>query len=663
MSDPPVDPGPDSSQAHFLRPAAGSPLPAGTLWHDLLESTWHGMKAGFRCATYIAGPIAVLLLIPGLLVCAFAAGTGRGLPFAPRQVGPFFGYGPFFAGLDVPGIVRAPIGFYLGCALLGLLFGAGLGLLGGLARRLTRRPARRTPRWWAWLVRPRGRSRGEPSVTMPAGPTPLRRRRRWPWLVGVPLALLLAVAFGAGVYAGRLVDRRLAAAIAAADRDDPDWRLDDLLAHREPVPEAENSALVVAEAVAQLPENWPSPHRTAPGAPAPPPSPAQDAFDALETAENVRLDTTVAETFRGELTTYAEAVRLARTAAGYRRGRHELNVGPTLLDTPLPETQASRTVARLLWADAAVRAHDGDLDGALDSCRAIIGVGRSIGDEPFLISHLVRISIGTMARTAAQRVLGQGEPSDAALQRLQTLLLEELNQPYLVQALRGERAVMTELIRRVGAGELPIAALSEGAGALDPTRPQTRVGGWIRLGFEYQRAVALEWSNAAVAIGQRPAPEQPALWDALEARAQSVRQTWYGPYTTTLPILLYPAISSVGLADVRHKSALGATLIGIAAERHRRRSGQWPAAIAAIDPDLLTRPPLDPYSGQAFRMERREGQFLVYSIGPNRKDEQEVSVPRPSVKGDSDDVAFRTWDPALRRQPPSGRVDSEPDTP
>ena len=35
---------------------------------------------------------------------------------------------------------------------------------------------------------------------------------------------------------------RLAEAMSAADRDDRYWRLDDLMAHRDPVPESENSA-------------------------------------------------------------------------------------------------------------------------------------------------------------------------------------------------------------------------------------------------------------------------------------------------------------------------------------------------------------------------------------------------------------------------------------
>ena len=65
-------------------------------------------------------------------------------------------------------------------------------------------------------------------------------------------------------------------------------------------------------------------------------------------------------------------------------------------------------------ADAAIRAHDSDADGALESCRAVFCVGRSIGDEPFLISQLVRVAIGGVALNSIRRALAQGEPSEQA---------------------------------------------------------------------------------------------------------------------------------------------------------------------------------------------------------------------------------------------------------
>ena len=42
----------------------------------------------------------------------------------------------------------------------------------------------------------------------------------------------------------------------------------------------------------------------------------------------------------------------------------------------------------LLWVDAVKREEDGDIDGALVSCRAILNTGRSLGDETTIISTI-----------------------------------------------------------------------------------------------------------------------------------------------------------------------------------------------------------------------------------------------------------------------------------
>src|SRR4029079_9187968 len=131
---------------------------------------------------------------------------------------------------------------------------------------------------------------------------------------------------------------------------------------------------------------------------------------------------------------------------------------------------------------------------------------------------------------------GQGEPSDAALARLQAVIFDELAQPILLCGLKGERATYTELIRRVGAGEVPISAL---AGKwFDPADAPQLIAPWGKLLFDYQRAILLEWMNEVVAIARRPAASQPSLWKTWKASVDRVRQGWNGPYVATLPLLL-----------------------------------------------------------------------------------------------------------------------------
>ena len=154
-------------------------------------------------------------------------------------------------------------------------------------------------------------------------------RRRWPWLLGVPVLFVLAVALLMWGYSRRMSKGRLADAIAAADRDDPNWRLDDLMAHREPVPDAENSALIVAKVLSLLPDYWPSGPKPQSGVVGPPLPPLNKAYDRMTATARQRpagrRDGRVAAR-RAEMRD--EAVQMARTIADLSRGRHELKIGP-----------------------------------------------------------------------------------------------------------------------------------------------------------------------------------------------------------------------------------------------------------------------------------------------------------------------------------------------
>jgi hypothetical protein len=483
------------------------------------------------------------------------------------------------------------------------------------------------------------------------------RHSLWPWVLGLPLLLAMLGMIITAAFFSSKGNRRLAEATAVADRDDPYWRLDDLMARREKVTDQENSALILAELRSLVPENWPSGSTPLVGGPSLTPSDSTKAHEKLSlTADNVRIDSATAEGIRADLSAYREAVRIARSVADHPRGRHELQLGPAVIDTLLPATQAARSVARLLQADAAIRAHDGDVDGAIDSCRAILNSGRSIGDEPFLISQLVRVAIGRTATIAARRVLGQGEPSDASLGRLQTLVLDERAQPLLLSAIRGERATMAEIIRKIGAGEMTPTALTGGPKKSSGVLPSA-VDSFAGFFVGNQQAVALEWMNDAVAIAQRPSAEQATLWKDWNANISGVASSRFGRFTATLPLLLAPGMSTASSAFVGYQADLGATAILIAAERHRRKTGDWPASIASIDRSILPRAPLDPFTGRAFQMERHDGQVVVYSVGPNLKDEHGAEQAKRGNNRGPDDVSARMWDVSLRGREQQPEID------
>ena len=147
-------------------------------------------------------------------------------------------------GWDIPIFYFYGIGVFVFLGVLGGLLAALVGLIGALIRIASRWPGRASTAVGAERsthALPIGQATAGPRDTM----TPRNRPVLWPWFTAIPTLLLLAAALIAGAYTGRIVDSESAAAIKAADRDDPYWRWDDLLAHREQLPDAENAAIVM----------------------------------------------------------------------------------------------------------------------------------------------------------------------------------------------------------------------------------------------------------------------------------------------------------------------------------------------------------------------------------------------------------------------------------
>ena len=140
-------------------------------------------------------------------------------------------------------------------------------------------------------------------------------------------------------------------------------------------------------------------------------------------------------------------------------------------------------------------------------------------------------------------------------------------------------------------------------------------------------------------------------WKTHEANFKRVRLSTLGIYTSTLPLLLVPALPSTGTADARYQAYLGTTALLVAFERHRRKTGSWPETIEAIDPSILPQAPIDSFSGKPFRMDRREGRIVIYSIGPNGVDEHGAVEIKKLNRGGPDDFGGSVWDVPLRGKP------------
>ena len=73
--------------------------------------------------------------------------------------------------------------------------------------------------------------------------------------------------------------------------------------------------------------------------------------------------------------------------------------------------------------------------------------------------------------------------------------------------------------------------------------------------------------------------------------------------------------------------------VGMALERYRAAKGDYPAALGTLAPEFLPSVPVDVFNGQPLHYRRVPGGAVVYSVGPNLKDDGGVE-DRESNKDD-----------------------------
>jgi hypothetical protein len=301
-------------------------------------------------------------------------------------------------------------------------------------------------------------------------------------------------------------------------------------------------------------------------------------------------------------------------------------------------------VTRLLAYDVLRHAQAGDMRPALTSCRAALNAARSVGDEPLIISQLVRTACDAVACQSAERALSQGEAPADELLALQRLLQHEAAFPALLVATRGERAMIHETLDALESGGSSLGQVL--GNEPRPARLRKWAFGWYlrdRFRADHPRVLAL--MTRRIREVQLPPHEQAAAEQAFEAEVRALPPD-EAPATRTL----LPAVEKLGAAERRRLANVRSMIAVVAAERYRLEHGAWPESLDRLVPAEMTEVPLDPFDGKPLRYRRTAGGVVVYSVGEEGKDDG--GQVRPEEHTQPKDVGWRLWDVKHRRRPP-----------
>jgi hypothetical protein len=453
-----------------------------------------------------------------------------------------------------------------------------------------------------------------------------RRLLRELGAVLVLLVALIVLIIGQRWHGARM---EVAAAVAEADRLDPGWRFEDMVADRRLPPPERNSALQVFKVKSLLPRGWPNPPangKDKPAAENDPPAPPEPT--RLLTAREARQ-------LREALTWAGPALGEAQKLADMPEGRYPITWATDIDSTPCPWTDALYSTNALLDFDAALHNQQGDSDGALRDARAVLNLGRSLGEEAFYCGVENRHGRRCDAVKVIERTLALNEPSEAALAATQEALRSEDAVSLSLAHFRGHRAETHRFLADVDDGK---HRLSEwGCMRSQGVRAYAEV--WlyreraIRVHVRYLRAM-----NEAVEIAKLPVDEQAPRY-----------RPWRKEYGQVENVGDALCFGGSEFPLLYGHAALRCAETAVAAERYRRKHGNWPPSLADLVPQYLSAVPRDPFDGKPLRYRKTDRGAIIYSLYDDGNGADRDRLPDAAS---SKDVVFTLWNVDQRRQPP-----------
>lgn len=318
----------------------------------------------------------------------------------------------------------------------------------------------------------------------------------------------------------------------------------------------------------------------------------------------------------------------------------------------LTEVQGCRGEGRLLALAARHEAATVKPAAALADAIRIGRIGRQVGSEPILISHLVGIAIDATALSVVAEILPALTATDASLLDDPSLRDLVASTPSLVRAINGEEAFGLSTFANFADGRDGIDGLGRLSGdpnvAILPqeepfsllTEPLSAVWRAFILPADiagYRRRFEGYRQLVTGAVDQlRTWPQTQQQTDSIEAE---IRRT--GP-DGFLSRLIAPATDAVlrsqCMAVARHRAAE----VLLAATRQRLASGTLPESIDALVGARLPSVPRDPFTTDApLQLKTTPEELLVWSVGPDGEDDGGPWPPDAEHDTGNDDIGLR----------------------
>jgi hypothetical protein len=274
----------------------------------------------------------------------------------------------------------------------------------------------------------------------------------------------------------------------------------------------------------------------------------------------------------------------------------------------LPHLAQLRDFARLLMADAALKAGEGDFGEAVEDITAGMAFASALDKEPILISQLVRMAMDGIIYNAVEGSVQGGHLTPELSRRLIEYASRAGGREAYADSFTFEGFFGLGAFDAVRNGDLA----QTGIGLPEEDRLNSvllRVYGsvfarpWLNMDEETY-ADSMQRMNEAA---RRPFYEAKPLFDQIETEIGDL------PRTRLLSRILLPALARSAEMQAAHEARMDLMQLGLAVEQYYVENGQYPTTLDQVAPLSGGAIPIDPFTGQPYVYQPSGGRFLIYS--------------------------------------------------
>lgn len=337
-----------------------------------------------------------------------------------------------------------------------------------------------------------------------------------------------------------------------------------------------------------------------------------------------------------------EALRFFAQGAKFEQSRYPVDLTPGY-EALLPHLPKLRSAGLLVECSAILHAEAHDGKAAADDVLTGLALARSLQAEPSLLSQQVRAALVATAVGTSERTVNRGTlPQESLTEMMNTLKKMEEFEAHgegFNRGLAGERATWIALLEEPSKlrQALSMPGVEIPADQKEQTFAQLDKAGLLK---EQQRELDRIFEQLMTAR-KAPFPARLAADKVIQDHLAEAASKKALILSVLLPGFANRSAKEAELlADLR----LGSTAVAL--EQFRgAHNNRYPTDLSQLNPEYLLGPALDPFDGQPLRYKANGSGYLLYSIGPDLRDDS-----GRRMSGKEGDLVFAVVEPKLAKR-------------